>query len=175
MPDPKPMHIGVTRLSSGERERRMRNHLCLYCGFPGHLRASCPTRPTSKDTTTVSSSPYTLEVPISLTITNVTVEMRALIDSGAAGNFIDISFANTHNLSLPCESRLAVAALDTRRTGSLHTELVSLFAIDSPQSPVILALPWLERHNPRFPGPLNGFNNRQNLVKRNACSFNQVS
>ncbi len=71
-----------------------------------------------------------------------------MIDWGAAGNFIDIRFANTHNLPLvPCESRVAVAALDglplgtgqvkfiTKdlcfRTGILHIETIRLFTIDS--------------------------------------------
>ncbi len=93
------------------------------------------------------------------------VETMALIDPGAAGNFFDINFANFHKLPLlPRETRVAVAALDGRplgtglvkfttqdltlKVGSLHTEITSLFAIDSPQNPAILGLPWLERHNP---------------------------
>lgn len=81
------------------------------------------------------------------------------------GNFFDIKFANTHNLPLiPCESLVAVAALDGHplgsgqvkfvtkylclQTGILHTETIHLFAIESPQNPIILGLPWLERHNP---------------------------
>ncbi len=48
--EPEPMHIGITRLSSEEKERRFRNHLCLYCGQSGHLRVSCPTRPPTKST-----------------------------------------------------------------------------------------------------------------------------
>ncbi len=70
----------------------------------GHLRVNCPTRPSTKDTTAVSASPNILDVPITLANTNVTVETMALIDSGAAGNFIDINFANSHKLPLlPCE------------------------------------------------------------------------
>ncbi len=92
-------------------------------------------------------------------------ETLALIDSGAAGNFIDATFARTHNIPLvPCVSHLAVAALDGRRLGSgrvqfitediqlrvgaLHTEAIELFVFQSPQTPIILGLPWLERHNP---------------------------
>ncbi len=166
-PESEPMQVGVTHLSSEERERRVRNHLCLYCGLSGHLRATCPTRPSIKDTTVVCATPNTLNIPISLTNDYVMVETTALIDSGAAGNFIDINFANLHKLSLlPCESRLAVAALDGRplgtgrmkfitqdlilKVGSLHIESIRFFAIDSPQNPVILGLPWLEKHNPRI-------------------------
>ena len=39
---PEPMQIGSTRLSSEERERRMRSGACLYCGLSGHLRSGCP-------------------------------------------------------------------------------------------------------------------------------------
>ncbi len=101
---------------------------------------------------------------------NAQVDSLALIDSGAAGNFIDINFAKTHSLPLiPCESGVAVAALDgrplgtghikfttkdiTMRTGSLHTESIRLFAIESPQKPIILGLPWLELHNPCISWP----------------------
>ncbi len=47
-PEPEPMQVGVTHLTSEERERRRRKNLCLYCGLPGHMRISCPTRPTSR-------------------------------------------------------------------------------------------------------------------------------
>ncbi|KAL0202442.1 hypothetical protein M9458_000460, partial [Cirrhinus mrigala] len=89
----------------------------------------------------------------------------ALIDSGAAGNFIDESFAKSCNLPLvACGSRVVVAALDGRplgsgrvqaiteelelQTTSLHTEKLRLFTIHSPNHPIILGLPWLEKHNP---------------------------
>ncbi len=39
------------------------------------------------------------------------------------------------------------------RTGSLHTESIRLFAIESPQKPIILGLPWLELHNPCISWP----------------------
>ncbi len=107
-----------------------------------------------------------------------------MIDSGAAGNFIDIRFANTHNLPLvPCESRVAVAALDRLplgtgqvkfitkdlclRTGILHLETLRLFAIDSPQNPIILGLPWLERHNPQI-----SWTTRQILQWSDSCQQN---
>ncbi len=87
--EPEPMQVGITRLSLEEREPRIRNHLCLYCGQSGHLRASCPTRPPTKSTFSVSPCPNTLMVPISLISSGVAVETTALIDSGEAGNFID--------------------------------------------------------------------------------------
>ncbi len=166
-PDSEPMQIGFTHLSVEERERRMRGNLCLYCGLSGHMRATCPTRP-SRNAPAVSSnlnSSTILEIPVTLMVKGQITETSALIDSGAAGNFIDATFAKTHHIPLvPCVSHLAVAALDGRplgsgrvqfiteemqlRVGALHTETISLFVFQSPQTPIILGLPWLERHNP---------------------------
>ncbi len=145
-PDSEPMQIGFTHLSEEERERRMRGNLCLYCGLSGHMRATCPTRP-SRNAPAISSnlnSSTILEIPVTLMVKGHITETSALIDSGAAGNFIDATFAKTHHIPLvPCVSHLAVAALDGRplgsgrvqfiteemqlRVGALHTETISLF------------------------------------------------
>ncbi len=113
--DVEPMQIGVMRISEEERERRIRQRLCLYCGLPGHLRASCPTRPSRNPAavSTTSHSASSLEIAVTLDINGRVLETVALIDSGAAGNFIDGSFAKSNNIPLvPCDSHLAVAALD---------------------------------------------------------------
>ncbi len=131
------------------------------------MRATCPTRP-SRNAPAVSSnlnSSMILEIPVTLMVKGQITETSALIDSGAAGNFIDVTFAKTHHIPLvPCVSHLAVAALDGRplgsgrvqfiteemqlRVGALHTETINIFVFQSPQTPIILGLPWLERHNP---------------------------
>ncbi len=168
-PAAEPMQIGVTHLSGEERERRVRLNLCFYCGLPGHMRASCPTRP-SRNNPTVSrnlSQSTFLKITVRLKVKGTIIDTTAFIDSGAAGNFIDAEFAKTHNIPLvSCESHLAVAALDGRPLGSgrihfttedltlltraLHTETIRLFVFQSPQTPLILGLPWLERHNPHI-------------------------
>ncbi|KAL0202517.1 hypothetical protein M9458_000535 [Cirrhinus mrigala] len=164
---PEPMQVGATKLTSEERERRLRGSLCLYCGQPGHIRATCPTRP-PRPPTSVSSFEITsnrCEIPVTLSSGNVTVETTALIDSGAAGNFIDTGFVTTNHLPvLSCAPHVTVAALDGRPLGSgkvLHTtdditlrvepshqETIRLFVISSPQSPIILGYPWLNLHGP---------------------------
>ncbi|KAL0192337.1 hypothetical protein M9458_010633, partial [Cirrhinus mrigala] len=166
-PENEPMQLGVTRISLEERERRIQANLCLYCGLPGHMRSSCPTRPARK-TAAVSSNSHTstcIEIPVILKFKNQTVQTVALVDSGAAGNFIDRDFARTHAIPLvPCVSHLAVAAVDGRPLGSgqiqqttddltllsgaLHTETICLFVLSTSQTPVILGFPWVERHNP---------------------------
>ncbi|KAI2653726.1 Transposon Tf2-9 polyprotein [Labeo rohita] len=44
-PATESMQVGTTHLTLEERERRMLNHLCLYCGQAGHIKSSCPVRP----------------------------------------------------------------------------------------------------------------------------------
>lgn len=43
-PPEEPMQLGKFRISAGERDRRLSNGLCLYCGKPGHLAATCPVK-----------------------------------------------------------------------------------------------------------------------------------
>ncbi len=38
----EPMQLGATHLSPKERERRMREGRCFYCGGSDHMRTSCP-------------------------------------------------------------------------------------------------------------------------------------
>ncbi len=44
-PIPEPMQIETTRLSLSERQRRLKQGLCLYCGASGHVISACPVRP----------------------------------------------------------------------------------------------------------------------------------
>ncbi len=44
-PGNEPMQIDTNRLSSAERQRRLTQGLCLYCGAGRHIISSCPIRP----------------------------------------------------------------------------------------------------------------------------------
>ncbi|KAL0147487.1 hypothetical protein M9458_057202 [Cirrhinus mrigala] len=155
------------RGSVEERERRLRGNLCLYCGLAGHIRANCPTRPPRPPTSVsnVNSHLNRCEIPATLISEGVSVTTTALIDSGAAGNFIDSDFAIVNHLAiLSCAPPVAVAALDGRPLGSgridhttddltlliepAHQETIRFFIISSPQSPLILGYPWLNQHEP---------------------------
>ncbi|KAI2653667.1 Transposon Tf2-9 polyprotein [Labeo rohita] len=46
-PTTEAMQVGTVHLTLEERERRMLNHLCLYCGQAGHVKSTCPVRPTN--------------------------------------------------------------------------------------------------------------------------------
>lgn len=117
------MQLGFTHLSPEERERRRQNRLCLYCGQPGHMRASCPVRPAVKPQSVSSNTKENILrssflLPIRLSINDRVINTTAMLDSGAAGNFISHEFASFHQLKLnPCDSSLAVEALDGHPIG----------------------------------------------------------
>ncbi|KAL0159166.1 hypothetical protein M9458_042891, partial [Cirrhinus mrigala] len=162
------MQVAHTRLTAEERDRRQQLNLCLYCGKPGHIKISCPSRPmqcTSSAVSHYSNSSHTVKAPVNIVFLDKQINTTALIDSGAAGNFMDLDFAKAQGLSLiPCTSPLSVAALDGRplgpgrvhyttsdlhlTTGALHTETIRFFLIQAPCNPVILGLPWLQQHEP---------------------------
>uniref|UniRef100_A0A4W5QCZ4 ribonuclease H n=1 Tax=Hucho hucho TaxID=62062 RepID=A0A4W5QCZ4_9TELE len=90
---------------------------------------------------------------------------KELVDSGAAGNFIDRSFDYSLGIPIvPVDMTFPVHALDSRPLGSGlireataplgmvtqegHRERISLFLIDSPAFLVVLGLPWLACHDP---------------------------
>ncbi|KAL0152827.1 hypothetical protein M9458_051867, partial [Cirrhinus mrigala] len=165
---PEPMQLGATKLTTEERERRLRGNLCLYCGLAGHIRANCPTRPPRPPTSVSKSSSNLNRCELSVTIQSekIVVQTTALIDSGAAGNFMDIAFALANHLPLlPCASHLAVAAIDGLRSDTQHHRrphsahrtrtprnhpVFSHLFIHLHQSPIILGYPWLNQHEPNI-------------------------
>ncbi|KAJ8388178.1 hypothetical protein AAFF_G00136440 [Aldrovandia affinis] len=96
--------------------------------------------------------------------------LKAMVDSGAAGNFLDIKLAKELEIPLTTlEPPLTVTALDGRPLGSgrvhhltvplwlslenNHSEVIQLHLIRSPKFPLILGYPWLACHNPRLDWP----------------------
>lgn len=168
----EPMQIGVTHITPEERERRIQHRLCLYCGQSGHMKFACPTRPSASSRAVsprikISMNPSSFQLPVIITIRGKIFRTIALIDSGAAGNFMSRTFAEQCRLNLtPCLSSLAVEALDGRplgegriqdtteeiklHVGTLHTEIISFYVIQSPHHPIILGHPWLHAHNPHI-------------------------
>ncbi|KAI2659483.1 Transposon Tf2-9 polyprotein [Labeo rohita] len=169
---PEPMQIGATHLTSEERERRMQNSLCLYCGQAGHIKSTCPVRPAKPSPAVsvnrlITTSLSSMQIPIVIRHASRTIHTTALIDSGAAGNFISIEFAHQQNIILnSCKSSLSVEALNGRplgegrihslteemrmEIGALHRELIQFYTIHTPHHTVILGLPWLRKHDPHI-------------------------
>uniref|UniRef100_A0A6I8SYT0 CCHC-type domain-containing protein n=1 Tax=Xenopus tropicalis TaxID=8364 RepID=A0A6I8SYT0_XENTR len=170
--EPEPMQIGLIRspLTPEERLRRRRMNLCLYCGASGHLLRSCPVRPNSKNSAPVLLSAEgvnglsLMSVVAVLQWSGKTLQVPALIDSGACGCFIDREFARLHCIPLkPRSSPLMVKLADGSDISSgpvlietfpllikiqKHSETLSFDVVSSPLYPLILGFPWLKAHNP---------------------------
>ncbi|KAI4900897.1 hypothetical protein NFI96_007222 [Prochilodus magdalenae] len=94
------------------------------------------------------------------------VHLRAFVDSGASGNFIDAALAHKLGLPLvPLDRPMPVSAIDgqslepgmvSQQTQPInlqigqHSEQVSLLLISAPELQLVLGFPWLQRHNPRI-------------------------
>jgi len=104
-------------------------------------------------------------VPITITANGHQITTTALLDSGAAGNFMSNDFALHNCIALiKCSSSLTVEAIDGRplgsghissltqellmQTGLFHTEKIQFYILPTSNTPVILGLPWLHRHDP---------------------------
>ncbi|KAJ7998708.1 hypothetical protein DPEC_G00207680 [Dallia pectoralis] len=176
-PADEPMQLGRLPLTALERQQRRRDGLCLYCGRSGRFIRQCPVRPSrvteyrlgsikpvsERDVLNITSRQ--MYVPVTLSIGNQVREIEGLVDSGAAGSFVDIGLAEELGVELiPIEPPLQVNALNgepmgsgyiTHRTegiqlkvGAIHSETMSLFVITAPHEPLVLGHPWLVQHDP---------------------------
>lgn len=166
------MQLGFTNLTPEERERRMHQHLCLYCGQSGHRRLSCPVRPPShvQPVSVLADSNHRwsgFTLPVRFCLRGRIIDTTALLDSEAARNFMSHEFTVQHKLRTnPCDFPLTVEALDGRplgegrihrlteevilHVGSLHSESIRFYVIHGPKHLIILGLPWLRTHNPQI-------------------------
>lgn len=103
-------------------------------------------------------------MPVILEYSGISCILEALIDSGAAGNFIDQDSIQQHHIPVrPLITPRRVQAIDgapigkglithcmepiNLRTSALHQERIIFHVIVSARHPVVLGLPWLEHHN----------------------------
>jgi transposase InsO family protein len=114
---------------------------------------------------------FNIKVYLTVAPHETPIQVEALLDSGADGNFVDAEFASIHGLPrmarmmsskvtgidgrpLSCNEicedvsvRLTCESADSTN----HTEEgCSLGIISSPKHPIILGLPWLRRHQPPY-------------------------
>lgn len=176
-PDPEPMQVGSARLTPQERRRRIDLGLCLYCGDPTHQVELCPKRPqpgvrrpqpanphkVKLPPPSLSSKPFL--VPVTVRFGERCFSFSALLDSGAAGNFVTPTVAEALQLPLNTLSPpVSIQALDGGPVGngtisqitsmvqltvySVHHESINFLVLPSMQHPVVLGLPWLQTHDP---------------------------
>uniref|UniRef100_A0A674D5P5 CCHC-type domain-containing protein n=1 Tax=Salmo trutta TaxID=8032 RepID=A0A674D5P5_SALTR len=168
-PAPIPMELGSTaaRLTGGGA------FSCTSCGRRGHTADRCwrsssgsrEGRQSAARTPQVSPHQTHPELPVGNMYVYVSFpefsphsQHKALVDSGAAGSFIDRGFANRLRIPLvQLDQPFSVHALDSQPLGSGlvreatvpldmvtlggHEERISLFLIDSPAFPVVLGFP----------------------------------
>uniref|UniRef100_A0A3Q3AU88 ribonuclease H n=1 Tax=Kryptolebias marmoratus TaxID=37003 RepID=A0A3Q3AU88_KRYMA len=172
-PPQEPMQIGRSRLSTSERERRMRNGLCFYCGSEEHQLRMCPAKrsvPARSETALFNqrravspSSLVTLQTQI--LVNEQSYPQAVFVDSGADTEFMDARLAQSLKLSLkPSTKNTEVQAIDGHVLhqveletepvkliiGGNHHELITFLIINSPDIPVILGATWLRCHNPHL-------------------------
>ncbi|KAK3546079.1 hypothetical protein QTP70_020616, partial [Hemibagrus guttatus] len=167
-PAPEPMQLGTTHLNPAERQRRLTQSLCLYCGDPGHALPVCPIHPPRPMVSTIFSflsqmKPLTTHGTLTTAHTSVTVV--ALLDSGSAANFISGTLCRQLELRTkatvtPYQIRCITGKPISRRrihhsvgpvllqVGLLHVEETTFLVLEESTADIILGRPWLEQHNP---------------------------
>ncbi|EIW65416.1 hypothetical protein TREMEDRAFT_66608 [Tremella mesenterica DSM 1558] len=98
-------------ISQAERQHRMKNNLCNYCGKPGHKAFECRAAQRRRE----NKAQDHLCLPITLMFGNSRYNTMAMIDSGATASFINSTFLNTTTIPrLPKDTPLEVSVIDGR-------------------------------------------------------------
>ncbi|XDV20062.1 hypothetical protein PO909_025444 [Leuciscus waleckii] len=169
--DPEPMQVGRARLSREERETEIPGALPLLWRswtLPQQLPSKRPgpevKRRLLSGRISVDKTSSSTLLPVRLLWAARSHVCQALLDSGAEGNFMDLSLAQTLNIPItPLKDTISVSALNgqelpaitfttnplTLITSGNHTEQISFLLLDSPLAPIVLGHPWLVQHSPR--------------------------
>jgi hypothetical protein len=160
------------KLTPEERKRRFDLQLCLYCGNKDHKLAACPTRKAKMNQPGLNmlcvsalGTVDTLSVDSFLRMDDLDVAVRAIVDSGATGNFVSQKFVDSQVLpavmlpevlsvrlangaEVPCGKSLSSTLVGI--IGNDQAKLVELDLIIVPdlKYDVVLGLPWLSEANP---------------------------
>ena len=124
-------------LSLPEKQRRIDNKLCLYCGEPGHYVDNCPQVPKKPGRVKASlkgriSPPLEttqlddevlpkdhLAIPCVLSFANTQISSEILLDTGATSNFIDQNYCIQNEIPLVTkESPSKIETIDGRPLAS---------------------------------------------------------
>ncbi|KAK3570544.1 hypothetical protein QTP86_022080 [Hemibagrus guttatus] len=149
-----------------ERQRRLTQNHCFYCGHTGRYVAECPIHPARSMVSVLLpmlNKMKPLTIVVNLTTTGFCLPANALLDSGSAGNVI--SGALCRQLRLKTTTTPKVYHIHTvtgkllrqvhylagplhLQVGALHTEEIHLLVLENSTADVVLGCPWLEQHNP---------------------------
>ncbi|CAO3619736.1 unnamed protein product [Cunninghamella blakesleeana] len=169
------IYNNFTKLTTQERERRIKYKLCLYCGEKGHMVNNCFKKQRNQQkkqqpstiahtTSELHLRQEHLTLPIKLTFGNTTINTTALIDTGAHSCFISNDLVQEYNI--PCNSKpepIPVHTIDgSKLSGNeicFETKPLILGIQDHHESaifnvlkvatyPVVLGAPWYKSHDP---------------------------
>ncbi|KAK3517661.1 hypothetical protein QTP70_015159 [Hemibagrus guttatus] len=164
------MHLGHLGVSSAEcqreRQRRLTQNRCFYCGGSGHFVTECPlrqARPMVSVLLPELSKMKPLSIFVSLATSDFCSSAAALLDSGSAENFISGSLCCQLHLHTTATLKVyqihAVTGRPLRQVrrlagslhlqiGALHMEEIYLMVLEDSTANVVLGRPWLEQHDP---------------------------
>lgn len=116
--------LGLFRpsLNTKECQHRWLNNLCMYCGEPGHYVRSYPAKMrkclsiTSIHVPALPNQSFHLALPILLQLPGRSIQVSAIIDSGACSCFMNLSFAAGHLILLQTKTRGLSVHLADRST-----------------------------------------------------------
>ncbi|KAI2644715.1 Retrotransposon-derived protein PEG10 [Labeo rohita] len=164
----EPMQLNASRLTEEERTRRRQNHLCFYCGEPGHRSIGCPLKFKTSSGVNIQNFSVlqykSLTLPVTIRTDTLSLDLTAMIDSGAALNLINKDIVKKYNIpTQPCIPPIQIKAINDTlidhgihyqtktvklQVGLLHQENITLYVVNSPKYEVILGFPWLSIHDP---------------------------
>ncbi|KAK3508689.1 hypothetical protein QTP70_004203 [Hemibagrus guttatus] len=139
-PAPEPMQLETTHLNPAERQRRLTQSLCLYCGDPGHALPACPIRPPRpmwSPSSTLGRRPISSLAPSAASsdpwtkATATQYQIRCITGK-------PVSRRRVHHS----------AGLVLLQVGLLHVEESTFLVLEESTADIILGRPWLAQHNP---------------------------
>lgn len=118
----EPIQLGTSRFSGEERTRDQQLSLCFQRGEAGHRSPGCPHRPLAAPRVNIehlsllNNKPFTL--PVTIKNEDVSLEFKAMIDSGAALKLINRSIVDQYNLpTQPCNPPIKIKGIDDTLIG----------------------------------------------------------
>ncbi|KAL0190891.1 hypothetical protein M9458_013589, partial [Cirrhinus mrigala] len=187
-PVPEPMQVDSSRLTRSERNRRIMNGLCLYCGQSGHLLRTCAIRPprpvvstlsTEVETASLTLVPITLHTPkTSLNISFNVVCINILYQSRRyRENHWGVGRSSIHHLPSHCRVPPSASSWDARGfkyiiLNSAGIPAISSAGVNTVVAPVVLASTQIESPDPvsipEIPAEYMAF---QDVFSKQAATF----
>ncbi|KAJ9067736.1 Retrotransposon-derived protein peg10 [Entomophthora muscae] len=154
-----PKEGGGYQLSTEEKQHQTQLGICIYCGKAGHSAKDCqalakvksPTALLDSSSNKEPSQSYAL-LPVKLGSSKTSQEVKALLDTGAMGNFISSSLAQQLGLQEEPSSWVTLANKSCTRVTKIEGNLgvkvrnnqfdIMVSSLSNLAFPLILGFPW---------------------------------